>query len=105
MKDVKGIEINRMDFVENTKGYLFLVTKQDDGLYLWDFTAWLEGYYDAYIALVEVAEPLKIIGNYWNRPELLPRGCDSYNGEPHVEIIKTIWVNPKFRCKANALHK
>ena len=97
MKATNGTEIMRMDFVENTKGYLFLVTKQDDGLNLWDFKAWLEGYYDAYIPLDTVTEPLKIIGNIWNRPELLPKACRGYNGEPNCVRLETIWVNPKIK--------
>lgn len=100
MKDTNGLEIKRMDFVENENAYPFLVTQQDDGLYLWDFRAWCQGYYDSYISLKEMeTASLKVVGNFWNKRELLPPICDGYNGEPNCVHLRTIWVNPKFQIK------
>jgi len=95
MNDVLGKEIKRMDFVR--KGdTTYLVTLQN-GLHLWDYEAWLVGYYDAYIPLYEYEDgELEIIGNLTTDPDLLPKECEDYNGEPHCELIETIWTNPKF---------
>ena len=85
------MNIKRMDFVKYGSN-IFLVTKQDDGLYLWDFKAWLVGYYDAYISLKNLDEfKLKVIGNLEHNPELLPKECEGYNGEPNVEILEHIY--------------
>lgn len=92
-------EIKRMDFVKRGDT-TFLVTQQDDGLNLWDFRAWLKGYYDAYIPLSECKEEeLTIIGNFKDNPELLPIECEGYNGEPHAVLIETIWTNKESNQK------
>jgi hypothetical protein len=88
--------IKRFDFVEDGEN-TFLVTQQDKGLYCWDFTAWLKGYYDAYIPLSEFTEgELDIIGNLGDNPELLPKECEGYDGEPNVKTIERIWTNKEF---------
>ena len=82
-----------MDFVQHSQlGKIYLVVQGDGELSLWDFQAWLEGFYDAYIPLSDI-DPLdyKIIGTFDNNPGLLPKECESYNGEPHVECIGHIY--------------
>ncbi len=96
---VKNKSINRMDFVRYGKT-IYLVTLQgNDGLTLWDFQAWLNGYYDAYIPLEKFNDgALEVIGNFKDNPELLPSECDGYNGEPCMENFKidTVWSNKNF---------
>ena len=85
--------MKRMDFVQcGGTGTIFLVAQVGDDLELWDFQAWLKGYYDAYIPMKDI-EPLnyKVIGNLKDNPELLPAECDGYNGEPHAHCIEHIY--------------
>jgi len=99
--------MERMDFVQNGySGTIFLVTQAEGGLTLWDFQAWLKGYYDAYIPLSAI-DPLdyKVIGNIENNPELLPNECDGYNGEPHAICVDTIFKNPAFNPEYAVPHK
>ena len=89
--------MKRMDFVQGGySGTIFLVTQQEKELHLWDFQAWLRGYYDAYIPFSDI-DPLdyKVIGNLEANPELLPKECEGYNGEPHVVLIETIYDGTK----------
>lgn len=89
----------RMDFVKKG-GTVYLVTASG----LWDFRAWLKGYYDAYIPLSEIKKGgFKVIGNFKNNPELLPPECEGYNGEPHVVKVADIWANPKFKHEGNLI--
>lgn len=92
MRDLLETEIKRMDFVRDKHTRVFLVAQQEDGLQLWDFQAWLAGYYDAYIPLSEYQGELEIIGNLADDPYLLPKECKGYNGEPHIELVETIWT-------------
>lgn len=91
--------MKQMDFVQGGySGTIFLVTQGEGELQLWDFQAWLRGYYDAYIPMKDI-DPLdyKVIGNLETNPELLPKDCDGYNGEPHCELLETIWTNPSLK--------
>lgn len=82
--------IRRMDFaIYNNKTYL--VTQQDKELMLWDFEAWLKGFYDAYISLKDCTNKPKVIGNLKDNPNLLPVDCEGYNGEPHAKIVEHIY--------------
>jgi len=84
--------MKRMDYVKCNSGTIYLVTQQDDGLELWDFQAWLKGYYDAYIPLKDIdTSEYEVIGDFNTNPELLPKECEGYNGEPHVELVEHIW--------------
>jgi len=99
--------MKRMDFVQNGySGTIFLVTQGEDELQLWDFQAWLKGYYDAYIPFSDI-DPLdyKFIGNYQDNPELLPKECDGYNGEPHAVCVGVVFKNPNFNPEYAAPHK
>ncbi|HDZ27329.1 MAG TPA: hypothetical protein ENH65_12565 [Candidatus Aminicenantes bacterium] len=90
--------MKRMDFVQHShSGKIYLVTQGEGELNLWDFQAWLEGYYDAYIPMSDT-DPLdyKVIGSFDNHPGLLPAECDGYNGEPHCVKVATIWTNKIF---------
>lgn len=92
---------SRSDFVDY-KGNTYLVTLQEgDGLCLWDFQAWAEGFYDAYVPLADIdRSQCKVVGTFGQNPELLPKECEGYNGEPHALTIKHIWMNPKFRDRS-----
>lgn len=83
-----------MDFVRHKKsGREYLVTEIEKGkLELWDFGAWLEGYYDAYISISEVdVSEYEVIGSFETTPQLLPKECEGYNGEPHIECLEQIY--------------
>lgn len=98
--------MKRMDFVQHSNsGDIYLVTQMDDELYLWDFRAWLEGYH-AYIPLSDIG-PLdyKTIGSFGNNPELLPKECGDYNGEPHSVCVGIIFKNPAFYPEYAEPHK
>ena len=85
-------QILRMDFVRKGET-IYLVTNRGDEFYLWDFKAWLKGYYDAYIPLSDYADgELEVIGNFYSNPNLLPKECEGYNGEPHITKLETIWT-------------
>jgi len=76
--------MKRMDFVQNGySGTIFLVTQGEDELQLWDFQAWLKGYYDAYIPFSDI-DPLdyKVIGN-----------------------LQVVFKNPNFNPEYAAPHK
>ena len=91
---------SRMDFVDY-EGRTYLVTLQSDGLCLWDFKAWVEGAYDAYIPMDDIDRSrCRIVGTFGENPELLPKECEGYNGEIHGQIVQTIWINPKFRDRS-----
>ena len=92
---------SRMDFVDY-QGTTYLVTLQEsDGLCLWDFKAWAEGSWDAYIPLAEIDRSrCTIVGTFGQNPELLPKECEGYNGEPHATVVETIWINPAFRDRS-----
>jgi len=97
--------MKRMDFVQNGySGTIFLVTQGEDELQLWDFQAWLKGYYDAYIPFSDI-DPLdyKVIGNYQDNPELLPN-CLGVNadGQPkHPLYIAYDVPIIKYKVEAN----
>lgn len=86
-------DVKRGDFVTISDGKkVYLVTQLDHGLHLWDFQAWIAGYYDAYIPLTECEyDELNIVGNLKDNPELLPPECEGYNGEPEIKVIEHIW--------------
>ena len=101
MNDSKGHPINRMDFVQDEAGTVYLVTVLQHDFLLWDFKAWLAGYYDAYVPVGKptinslsnpiAPEDLTIIGNLKDNPELLPEECEGYNGEPRIIKLGTVW--------------
>ena len=88
------MKIKRMDFVMDGDT-IFLVTKGEGAkeLELWDFKAWVDGCYDAYIPLSEYEGKLKIIGNFIEHPELFMKECEGYNGEPGAICKERIWTN------------
>ena len=79
----------------------YIITEMEGRLYAWDFKAWADGFYDAYLGItgdwgygiLPLDEATKE-GNIYDNPELLPSVCDGYNGEPSVVCIERIWQNP-----------
>lgn len=89
--------IKRGDFVKYENA-TFLIVEIDGKLEMWDFQAWLKGYYDAYVPLDEQQiREFQPIGNLKNNPEMLPAECEGYNGEPNAIKIETVWENPKYK--------
>lgn len=84
---------------------------EPERLMAWDFKAWSEDYYDAYLPFDMTDEEAENngyyypaiksdecveLGNIYESPELLPIECDGYNGEPNIVKVATIWENPAF---------
>lgn len=88
-------KLKRGDLVQGEHGQ-YLVVKGESGLDLWDFKAWAEGYYDAYIPLDNRDDEFTLIGNVHENHEFLPPECDGYFGEPSVECVGVIYKNPAF---------
>ena len=91
------MKIKRKDFVKGGDT-VFLVTMGEGAkeLELWDFKAWVDGFYDAYIPLSEYDGKLEIIGNFIDNPDLLLKGCEGYDGEPASHCVERIWTNKNF---------
>lgn len=95
-------KIKRGDFV-SCDGTNYLVTQQDSNLFLWDFHAWLDGFYDAYVPVSECNGILSVIGNLKDNPDLLPKECGGYDGEPNIKVIERIWTNKSLSgCEDNS---
>lgn len=91
------MKVNRGDLVK-VNDTQYIIAKMEGQLYAWDFEAWANGFYDAYLGITEnwgygVLSLDKAVkeGNIYDNPELLPSACDGYNGEPCIVKIKTVW--------------